>query len=123
MSLTNTSTPEQVASDDGMPESAGQETTAQRLVRELREANVESSRIALQFSQGVINPMELAKFLGIRPQQVYQAIRDGKLSAVKQNNTQKLVIENSEAIRYAATYLDRKAQRLLQQAQELAAAS
>jgi len=115
------STQEQVAADDGMPEAA--ETTAQRLVRELREADTNSSRIALQFSQGIINPMVLAAFLGIRPQQVYQAIRDGKLTAVKQNNTQKLVIERSEAVRWAAVYLDRKAQRLLQQAQELAAAS
>jgi len=92
------------------------ETTAQRLVRELRERH-SGERIQVQFEQGVINPIELAKFMGVRPQMIYQDIRAGKLAAVKLNNTQKIVIERDVAMTYAAAYLDRKAARLLQQTQ------
>jgi hypothetical protein len=90
-----------------------QETTAERLTRELRE-KFQGERIQVQFEQGVINPIELAKFMSVRPQMVYQDIRSGRLTAAKHNNTQKWVIDRSIAIDYAAAYLDRKAQRLLQ---------
>jgi hypothetical protein len=97
-----------------------EETTAEKLVRQLRE-KYQGERIAVQYEQGVINPIELAKLMGVRPQMVYQDIRSGRLSATKHNNTQKLVIERSVAIAYASAYLDRKAVRLLQQEQEAAA--
>lgn len=69
-----------------------------------------NTRIAEQMQQGIINPIELARILSIRPQQVYQAIRHGALK-VKDNNTQKKTIDLNEAARWTATYLNRKLER------------
>jgi hypothetical protein len=102
---------------DNVDEPEVEETTAERLVRELKE-KFATERVGIQFEQGVINPIELAKLMGVRPQMIYQDIRSGKLTAVKHNNTQKLTIERSIAIEYASRYLDRKAARVLQSEQE-----
>jgi hypothetical protein len=93
------------------------ETTAQRLVRQLNE-KFYGERVAIQFESGIVSPIELAKMMGVRPQQVYADIRSAKLTATQHNNTQKWTIERSVAIEYAASYLDRKAARLLQAEQE-----
>jgi hypothetical protein len=92
------------------------ETTAQRIVRELREkfeAEDEAKtkldeRLAKQFEAGIVSPMTFAAYLEIRPQMIYQAIRDGKLKTVLDNNTQKRTISVDEAARWGAAYLDRK---------------
>jgi hypothetical protein len=92
----------------------------------LQESVDAGERVGIQFREGIINPMELAKLMGVRPQMVYQDIRSGKLTHVVDNNTQKKVVPAAIAIDYAAKYLDRKAQRILQHAQEaeaIAAAS
>jgi uncharacterized 2Fe-2S/4Fe-4S cluster protein (DUF4445 family) len=91
--------------------------TKEQVIAELRakyEEGALEDRLIQQMSQEVINPIMLARYLGIRPQQVYQAIRAGSIAAVRENNTQKLYIEFDEACRYAAQYLDRKARRALQ---------
>ena len=97
------------------------ESTALRLRRELQEAADAGERIGLQYQQGIINPMELAKLMGVRPQHVYADIRSGKLTHVVDNNTQKKVVPAAIAIHYATMYLDNKAARLLQLEQEAAA--
>jgi hypothetical protein len=91
--------------------------TKEQVIAELRAKYEEGKledRLIAQMSEEVINPIMLARYLGIRPQQVYQAIRGGTITAVRENNTQKLYIEFDEACRYAAQYLDRKARRALQ---------
>jgi hypothetical protein len=96
-------------------------TMAQKLVQELREkhqAGQLPERLALQFSQGFISPIVLADYIGIRPQMVYAAIRDGKLKEytpeLQGNNTQKKVLKVEAAMNWAGAYLTRK------QARELA---
>jgi len=68
------------------------------------------TRIGEQIELDVINPIELARILDIRPQQVYQAIRHGALKTTE-NNTQKKYIDIDEAARWTAEYLNRKLQR------------
>jgi hypothetical protein len=77
-------------------------------------------RLQKQLRENVVSPMTLAKVLGIRPQQIYNAIRNGHLTAVKENNTQKLVIEEAEAVGYAARRYGREAAREAKVAAELA---
>lgn len=103
-------------SDDEMVDAPG-ESTVQKLRRMVQERAF-GDRIVLQYSQGVINPMELAKITGQHPQQIYADIRAGKLTYVTDNNTQKKTIPNAIALEYAGRYLDRKAAKLLQREQE-----
>jgi hypothetical protein len=84
--------------------------------RNLEPGDVE--RIQEQLAEGGMNPILLARYIGVRPQMIYQAIRDGKLTAVTHNNTQKQFIRLAEAIAYAAKYLDRKRQRDLEALRE-----
>jgi len=78
------------------------EETAQRLM----EAGVD--RLFAQQSEGIVNPIVLAKCLGVKPQMIYNYIRDGKILSTKQNNTQKLVIVWSDAVEFAQKYWNRK---------------
>jgi len=81
--------------------------------------NVEDSgRLQIQVDANVISPIILARYLNVKPQMVYQAIREGKLTAVSWNNTQKKFIRLPEAMRWAAKYLTRKQLRDLQTAAE-----
>lgn len=61
----------------------------------------------------VVNPIVLAKLLGIPPQMVYNYIRNGRikagLEATATNNTQKVVIALEEAETWAYNYLRKKA--------------
>jgi len=75
-------------------------------------------RIEEQLRQEVISPIILARYINVKPQMVYQAIRDGKLTAVDFNNTQKKFIRLNEALRYAAKYLTRKQLRDLEALRE-----
>jgi len=65
-------------------------------------------RLFAQRSEGIVNPIVLAKCLGIRPQMVYNYIKAGRISATKHNNTQKLVIDWNEAVEFAQRHLNRK---------------
>lgn len=89
---------------------ADEETTVERLRQEIETKHTDD-RLGAQYRQGVINPIELAKLMGCRPQAVYADIRAGRLKAIKLNSTQKLVLQRDEALGYAAAYLDRKAAR------------
>jgi hypothetical protein len=75
-------------------------------------------RIQEQLEDGVINPILLARYIGVRPQMIYQAIRDGKLTTTSTNNTQKKFIRIGEAVRYASLYLNRRQQRELDKLRE-----
>jgi hypothetical protein len=66
-------------------------------------------RLQEQLAQSIVNPIVLAKMLGVKPQQIYNRIRAGKIATVTQNSTQKIVIPIAEAQRFAANYMDRKA--------------
>jgi hypothetical protein len=84
------------------------------ITKEEVEAQLMSSgleRLFAQQSEGIVNPIVLAKALGVKPQMIYNYIKNGKITAVKQNNTQKLVISWSEAIDFAQRYLNRKLRR------------
>jgi hypothetical protein len=101
----------------------GQRTmsTAQELLNELHEKHFPPAnnmgeddviRLEEQLEEGVINPIILARILGIRPQAVYGAIRDGKIAVLPKNDTQKYRIQTEEAVRWASQYLTRKEGRL-----------
>jgi hypothetical protein len=80
-----------------------------------------TDRLKMQRELGVVNPIEFAKLLGVRPQMIYNYIRSGKIKAAKHNNTQKLYIEADEADRFAREYLGRKQARAQQIERELQA--
>jgi hypothetical protein len=92
--------------------------TAVQLVNELKERHFRAAlkkqdeeRLLTQLQQGVVNPIMLARYVNVQPQMIYAAIRDGKLLAAKENNTQKLFITTGDALRWAAKYLTGKQQR------------
>ena len=62
-----------------------------------------------QVANGVINPIELAKALDVRPQMLYSYIRDGRLEAHETPDTQKLVIRLEDALEYVRKRLERAA--------------
>jgi hypothetical protein len=90
---------------------------------ELAKANIEAlrqrmleadtkQRLRIQLEEwNVISPMVLAEFLGVRPQFIYGYIREGRIPSVRDNNTQKLYIEEDAALVFAHNYLERKAKR------------
>jgi hypothetical protein len=97
-----------------------QVVTAAELLAELAQKHFPESnnlksgdeqRLEAQMAEGVINPILLARILGIQPQYVYAAIASGKLPTIGENDTQKKRIAVREAARWAAMYLTRKAQR------------
>lgn len=67
-----------------------------------------TDRLRTQHEEGVVNPIELAKALNVRPQMIYNYIRDGKIPTTESNNTQKLVIPWGDAVAFAQKYLGRK---------------
>lgn len=77
------------------------------------------ARLVEQKEQGVVNPIVLAEAIGVRPQMIYQYIRNGRIAGVRDNNTQKITIAWSEAVAFAQRYLDRRARQALKTAQEL----
>jgi hypothetical protein len=81
----------------------------------LREKMMEvdtAGRLATQLGQWrVISPYVLAQFLDVRPQMIYGYIKEGRIKSVRDNNTQKLYIEEEEALRFAYKYLENRARR------------
>jgi hypothetical protein len=91
--------------------------TPEDVTSQMKSSNL--PRLGEQLGEGVVNPIVLAKFLGIKPQQVYNRIKAGKIETVQHNSTQKIVIPIEEATRFAASYLDRKARKAAQVEAEL----
>jgi hypothetical protein len=65
-------------------------------------------RLLKQQEQGVVNPIMLAQAIGVRPQMIYNYIRQGRIASVM-GNTQKKTIAWSVAVDFAQKYLNRKA--------------
>jgi len=80
--------------------------TVEETTKHLVDAGVE--RLLAQRQEGVVNPIVLAKCLGIRPQMVYNYIKAGRIPSVKHNSTQKIVIQWDVAVEFAQRYLNRK---------------
>jgi hypothetical protein len=90
----------------------GKASTAKSLVDELRTkyahlAEVDG-RLAEQIKDGVVNPIELGRWIGVNPPRIYGDIRAGRVEGVTDNNTQKIVIRLEEAMRYAAKVLGKR---------------
>jgi len=68
-----------------------------------------STRLNQQMEQSVVTPIELAKALDIRPQMIYNYIRDGRIASRKTPDTQKIVIPLEVAQAYVATRLNKDA--------------
>ena len=110
-----------------------QHTTLSQLAEALSTSDPNTyRRFVEQHEQGVINPIVLAKVMGIRPQMVYNYISKGKFSTVddegnlvaahaKQNSTQKKVLDFDEANTWATSYFERKVERETKAAEKLAA--
>lgn len=84
----------------------------------LETAAEKNVRLAEQMKQNVINPIVLAKVCGIPPQMVYSYIKKGYIER-DSNNTQKIVIELNEAIRFVMKRLNRSASEQLKIVKEL----
>lgn len=83
--------------------------SADDVMEKIEKSSLE--RLKLQAANGVVNPIVLAKFLGIAPQQVYNRIKANKIGVVNRNTTQKIVIPIDEAVAFAAEYLDKQARK------------
>jgi hypothetical protein len=103
--------PEMEAEEDEDEDEEAPKSAAE-LVQELRDKYAEigavNDRLQDQISKGVVNPIELGRWIGVNPPRIYQDIRDGRLTAVTENSTQHKVIELREAIAYASRVLDRR---------------
>jgi hypothetical protein len=83
-----------------------EEDAEKRLIDALRGTDLE--RLVAQKEQGIVNPIILARALNVRPQMIYNYIREGRIASVTDNNTQKKVIPYSVALAFAQGYLNRK---------------
>lgn len=83
----------------------------QELREKMREVDT-SGRLRIQLDQwNCVSPYVLAQFLEVRPQLIYGYIKEGRIASVRDNNTQKLWIEEEEALRFAHKYLTNRAKR------------
>jgi hypothetical protein len=73
-------------------------------------SRVKDDRIEAMKEQGLIAPIVLAKAMDVRPQMVYNRIRDNKLPA-HLNSTGKFVVKWSDAVEFAHAYFTRKAEK------------
>jgi hypothetical protein len=87
--------------------------SAQALVQELREKysalDEVQGRLREQMDRGVMNPIELGRWIGVNPPRIYGDIRAGRVNGVTDNNTQKIVIPVHEALAYAHKVLGKRA--------------
>src|SRR5262249_39993369 len=65
---------------------------------ESRLLELGTDRMREQAKSGVVTPIELAKALNVRPQQVYNYIRNSRIAAHKTEDTQKLVVSWEDAV-------------------------
>ena len=75
-------------------------------------------RMKEQYALGIINPIVLADAVGIRPQMVYNYIRQGKIktqdvedTGVSTNSTQHIVIDWSTAVIWVQKFVGRKVEK------------
>jgi len=84
-------------------------------LQELRDKMMEvdtAGRLRIQLETwSCVSPYVLAQFLEVRPQLIYGYIKEGRIASVRDNNTQKLWIEEGEALRFAHKYLENRAKR------------
>lgn len=75
-------------------------------------------RLKAQYAEGIINPIVLAGAVGVKPQMIYNYIRNGKIKTidldapqpgVSTNNTQHIVIAWGVAVLWTQKYLQKKA--------------
>lgn len=64
-------------------------------------------RLKAQIENGVVNPIELARAIGIKPQMVYNYIRNGKLLVRSSLETQKMVIPLDSALDFVSRRMDK----------------
>ena len=83
--------------------------TVEEVIEQFSKAR--SERLREQVEEGFVNPIELAKFLGVAPQSVYNAIKSGKISTSAKSVTQKITIPLEVAAMYAAQYIDKRIQK------------
>jgi hypothetical protein len=99
---------------DESEETVTVETEAELVSLEDVEALMAESkleRLHEQRANGVVNPIVLAQFLGVKPQMIYNYITNGHIKAAKVNSTGKKVIDLDEATAFARKYLDGKARK------------
>ena len=60
-------------------------------------------------TQDIVGPIELAKAIGVKPQMIYNYIRNNRINGVHHNSTQKLVISIDGAAEFVAKRLTREA--------------
>jgi hypothetical protein len=97
--------------------------TLEDVTTKFNEAQATVPRLEAQMAEQVVNPIVLAKVLGVKPQMIYNYIRSGRINAVLHNNTQKKVIKLEDALAFARSYLDRKARAALKVEEQLEGAS
>jgi hypothetical protein len=78
-----------------------------------------NERLVGQLATGVVTPIAFAQALGVRPQQVYNYIRNDRLAARKTKDTQKLVISKKDAVAETARILTARARRAAKVESEL----
>jgi hypothetical protein len=85
------------------------------------EANAQETTVSTDTAAPVyVRPMRLAEFCGVRPQMVFNYIRDGRIVADRDDEG-KLRIAQTEAHRWFSEYLERKAVREAKREAKLAA--
>jgi hypothetical protein len=78
-----------------------------------------SERFKAMVEAGVVNPIELAKAMDVRPQMLYNYIRNGRLQARLTADTQKFVIDLDVALKFAQRYIGKQLAKQAQIEREL----
>jgi len=92
--------------------------TFEEAEKTLLERGERIMRFRAQYDEGIVNPVVLAALLKVRPQMIYNYIKQGKLPE-QYNETQKMVIPWATAVEFARAYLNRKATKAAKIAAEL----
>jgi len=95
------------------------EVTHAKLREALETFALTEPRLRTQMEEGVINPIMLAKFLGVIPQMMYNYVASKRIPA-HYNNTGKLVIDLDDAVEFLFARAQRNAEKRAKEAAELA---
>jgi 3-deoxy-D-arabino-heptulosonate 7-phosphate (DAHP) synthase len=90
--------------------------TVEDALKGLQESK--NARLQTQLSENVVNPIELAKHLEVKPQMVYNYIRSGRIPS-RLNDTQHFVVSVEDACEFISLYLSKKAAKAAQVEAEL----
>jgi hypothetical protein len=103
-----------------MTEDTKQVEFTREKIREGLETFAQSEpRLRTQMDEGVINPIMLAKFIGVIPQMMYNYVASKRIPA-HYNNTGKLVIDLDDAVEFLFDRATRAAEKRAKEAAELA---